>query len=193
MTSFRHGFKAEADRLAVKLRMAVGVGCGDRFDPAAFCREYDILLQPLSGMRGWAEPDDLKYLLGPTGSAGFSAAVMPIGLRRLIIYNDVHSTVRQRSNICHELSHCFLGHEVTSPLTSDGERNYDSAIEREAAFMGGLLLLPNEAAHHVARSGMAERAAASHYGVSLTMLTFRMRMSGAQKAAQRRAERSLAG
>ena len=191
MSEYQRGFKAKADRLAVKLRLAVGVGVEDRFEPAAFCVEYGILLQPLSGMREWADPDNVDYLLGPGGSAGFSAAVMPIGIRRLIIYNDAHSAVRQRSNICHELSHCFLGHPVTAPLTDDGERNYDSEIEREAAFMGGLLLVPNEAAHHIARSGMMERVAANHYGISLTMLTFRMRMSGAQKAAQRRAERAL--
>ena len=40
---------------------------------------------------------------------------------------------------------------------------------------------------------MAERAAASHYGVSLAMLTFRMRMRSVQKAAQRRAERDMVG
>ena len=189
MPDFRRGFKAEADRLAVRLRAAVGIGCADRLEPADLCREFDILLQPLSGMREWNSADDVGYLLS-TGLDRFSAAVMPIGMRRIIIFNDRHAPVRQRSSICHELSHCFLGHDVVAPLTDDGERSYDSEAEREANFMAGLLLLPNESAHHVARSGMADNVAAAHFGVSPPMLAFRMRMSGAQKAAQRRAERT---
>lgn len=188
MSDFRRGFKAEADRLAVRLRAAAGIRYTDRLEPADLCREYDILLQPLSGMRGWDNPDDVGYLLS-AGLDRFSAAVMPIGMRRIIIFNDLHAPVRQRSSICHELSHCFLGHDVAPPLTDNGERSYDSEVEREANFMAGLLLLPNESAHHIAKSGMAAHAATTHYGISQSMLAFRMRMSGAQKAAQRRAER----
>lgn len=82
-----------------------------------------------------------------------------------IIHNDRHHPHRQRSNICHELSHCFLGHKCTPPLTEDGNRTRDNDIEAEANFLAGVLLITNEAAIHIVREGLVSQAQ-SLYGVS---------------------------
>jgi Zn-dependent peptidase ImmA (M78 family) len=94
------------------------------------------------------------------------------------VHNCSHHLWRQRSNICHELAHCFLGHECTPPLTSDGERIHDSGIEAEANFLGGALLITNEAAKHIVLDGLLAQAQ-NLYSVSRPMLDFRLRMSGA--------------
>ena len=84
-------------------------------------------------------------------SSAFSAVTVPCGCARAIVHNDSHHPYRQRSNICHELAHCFLGHECTPPLTEEGERARDGGIEAEANFLAGALLVPNEAAVHIVR------------------------------------------
>jgi Zn-dependent peptidase ImmA (M78 family) len=107
-------------------------------------------------------------------------------MTRVILHNDAHADVRQRSNIAHELGHCFLGHEMTPPLREDGERNRDGSDEAEAEFFGGMLLISNEAADHIVRSGI-ELSAARTYGVSEIMLNYRLQTSGANIRARRRA------
>ncbi len=95
-------------------------------------------------------------------------------LTRRSCTNDSHHPYRQRSNICHELAHCFLGHECTPPLTPEGERARDGSVEAEANYLAGTLLLTNEGAWHVmCRQLVAE---AQHlYGISGAMLNYRLR------------------
>jgi hypothetical protein len=65
-------------------------------------------------------------------------------------------------------------------LTKKGERVRDGGIEAEANFLGGMLLVPNEAAIHIVGNGLLH-IAQNLYGVSPAMLTFRLRMSGANR------------
>lgn len=62
----------------------------------------------------------------------------------------------------------------------------DGGIEAEANFLGGALLVSNEAAVHILLNGLTPRAQ-NLYGVSRPMLDFRLRMSGAY-AIQRRVQ-----
>jgi hypothetical protein len=147
-------------------------------DPAAVCAHFEIELIPLSEI----DPD--SPFLGADNSA-FSAVTVPCGLDTAIVHNDSHHPYRQRSNISHELSHCFLGHRCTPPLTASGERSLDKEIEAEAHHLTGALLLPNEAAVYIVREGLVPQAQ-KIYGVSAAMLTYRLRISGAHTIHQRR-------
>lgn len=175
---FRHGFKAEANRIAVRVRECMGLSAIAPINPLEVCAHFDIRVIPLS------ELDDTSPFLSYAGSA-FSAVTVPCGFHTAIVHNDSHHAHRQRSNICHELAHCFLGHECTPPLTETGERARDGGAEAEANFLAGALLITNEAALHIVSNGLVPRA--QHlYGVSEPMLTYRLRVSGANKIHQRR-------
>ena len=115
----------------------------------------------------------------------FSALTVSWGIRTAIVHNDTHHPLRQRSNICHELAHLFLDHRHVPPLNEQGERAHDSGIEAEANFLGGCLLMPNEAAIHVVTNGLSARAQLI-YGVSRPMLDYRLRVSGAHVIHKRR-------
>jgi IrrE N-terminal-like domain len=141
-------------------------------DPADVCAHFDIVLLKLSEL-----DCDSSSFLGSRRSS-FSAVTVPCGWQTAIVYNDAHHPYRQRSNVCHELAHCFLGHQCTPPLTESGERTRDSGIEAEAEFLSGALLIPNEAALYIVRQGLVY-AAQGIYGVSQPMLQYRLRVSGA--------------
>ncbi|RUX73381.1 ImmA/IrrE family metallo-endopeptidase [Mesorhizobium sp. M7A.F.Ca.US.006.04.2.1] len=177
--AFRHGFKAEANRIALKVRDKMGLGPIDRIDPIAICAEFDIVLLKLSEL-----DCDAKAFLGRDQSA-FSAVTVPRGATTAIVHNDSHHPHRQRSNICHELAHCFLGHKCTPPLTAKGERSRDGGIEAEANFLGGCLLISNEAALNIVSQGLVS-VAKQLYGVSQPMLDYRLRVSGAHTIHARR-------
>jgi hypothetical protein len=170
--NFRHGFKAEAKRIAARVRDKVGLTPICPIDPVEVCARFDIRLLKLSEV----EPDS-PFLHGENRKF-FSAVTVPRGGRTAILHNDKHHEHRQRSNICHELAHCFLGHGFTPPLTIDGERTHDRGIEAEADFLAGVLLLTDEGAMHVLRRRLTDEA--QHlYGVSEQMLQLRLNMSGA--------------
>lgn len=170
------GFKARANRIAVAVRADLGLPAHAPLDPLAICQHFEIDVKPLSHFG-----ESVNHFLAIEPNA-FSALTVPCGLRRAIVHNDRHSPVRQRSNIAHELAHGFLGHAPCAAFDCDGERNYDGGIESEATFLGGTLLIPNEAAWHIVRTGGIHQAAKT-YGVSQKMLTYRLRVSGALRRA----------
>lgn len=169
---FRRGFKTEANRIAVRIREQMGLSPADPIDPDLVCERFDIRVIRLSDI------DRKSPFLGRESSA-FSAVTVPRGHQRAIVHNDAHHPYRQRSNICHELAHCFLGHECTPPLTEKGERARDGGIEAEANYLAGTLLLTNEGALHVLKQNILVQA--QHiYGISRAMLDYRLRVSGAR-------------
>lgn len=176
--TFRRGFKAEANRIAVRIREQMELTALDPFDPIVVCRHFDIDLFKLSE----SDCDPSAFLT--EDNAVFSAVTVPRGARTAIVHNDSHHPYRQRSNICHELAHCFLGHKSTPPLTASGERIRDGSIEGEANFLAGALLLTNEGALHVLRNRLLP-VAQERYGISKPMLEYRLRISGAHTIYQR--------
>ena len=176
--AFRRGFKAEANRIALRIRDRMGLAAIDPIDPFEVCTRLDIQVLRLS------EIDPRSPFLNEASSA-FSAVTVPCGHETAIVHNDTHHPNRRRSNICHELAHCFLGHKCTPPLTEEGERARDGGIEAEANFLAGALLIPNEAALHIVSNGLTP-SAQGLYGVSKQMLTYRLRISGAHTIYRRK-------
>lgn len=179
---FRRGFKAEANRIALRVREKLALASIDPIDPVAVCKHFDISLLRLSDL-----DVDVSRFLGSDRSR-FSAVTVPRGHQTVIVHNDSHDPCRQRSNICHELAHCFLGHECAPPLTVAGERTRDSGQESEAHFLGGVLLLPDEAAKRIVLRRLRSTAC-KVYGISEEMLEFRLRLSGALAIERRIAQK----
>ncbi|RVD53569.1 MAG: ImmA/IrrE family metallo-endopeptidase [Mesorhizobium sp.] len=166
------------------MREKMGLRPVDPIDPAEICTHFGISLYRLSDI------DPTSAFLGP-GQSSFSAVTVPCGGDTAIVHNNSHHHYRQRSNICHELAHCFLGHKCTPPLTEEGERVRDGSIEAEANFLGGAILLPNEAAIHILQNGLMSQAQ-QLYGVSGPMLQYRLRVSGANQIFERSLRRAAA-
>ena len=116
---FRHGFKANANRIALRVRKQMGLEPEAPIDTLELCALFDVQVFRLSELSC-----DCAPFLGADSSA-FSAMTVPCGLHTAIVVNDAHHEYRQRSSICHELAHCFLGHKHAPPLTQSGERSRD--------------------------------------------------------------------
>ena len=170
-----YGFKADCDRLAVQLRVELGLAPTDPLDPFALAAHLEISIRALSSMG--ADPEACGYFLGE-GGGEFSAVTLVVARRRRVIYNDGHNPERQRSDIMHELAHALLQHMGTPPLTSDGMRNWNSPIEHEAAELAGHLLVPDDAAIRCALKAKPVAECARRYGVSVELMTWRVRTSG---------------
>jgi hypothetical protein len=170
--TFRRGFKAEANRIALRMRQKMGLAPHDPLDPVALCALLDIELLRMSELAC-----DCSAFTGG-GQSVFSAVTVPCGHQTAIVHNDAHHPYRQNSNICHELAHCLLGHPCGPPLNEKRERIRDSSIEAEANYLSGTLLLTNEGAFYVLTQGLLP-VAKERYGISGAMLNYRLRISGA--------------
>ena len=184
----RHGFKAEAERIAIKVRGQLELGLLDPLDPLAACEHFDIDVVRLSELLDPHGKQVGRHFLHGEPDV-FSACVVSRGLATIIVYNDRHHPVRQRSDLTHEMAHCFLGHPIGAAFNLDGERVHDKIVEEEAKVLGAALLIPREAAFHVADTAMNHVTAARHFGVSTIMLDYRLKVTGALIRARRKAQK----
>lgn len=187
---FRRGFKTEANRIAIDVRADLGLPAEAPLDPWAVCLRLDVPVIKLSSLVDAGGALIGQHFLDEEPNA-FSAVTLPVGMSTVIVHNDRHAPVRQRSNLFHELAHCFLGHPLKAVFRTDGTRARDGDVEDEAAFLGGCLLITNEAACRIVNLGI-QATAGRTYGVSTEMMSYRLRVSGANQIAIRRANKRRA-
>ena len=92
--------------MSLHLRQQMGLRPFDPINPCEICSYFDICLLKLTELDLDGAHAAGRHFLG-AGSSRFSALTMPVGGQRAIIHNDRHGDARQRSNIAHELAHCF--------------------------------------------------------------------------------------
>jgi Zn-dependent peptidase ImmA (M78 family) len=190
----RRGFKSEAEDLAKLVRGELHLGVLDRLDCYVLAETWGIPIVTLGELReDGAKEESIKRLLAP--AAGFSAATVCVGHRRLIVYNPRHSTGRIANSLAHELSHHILEHEPASAIGIGGCRHWNGTQEAEADWLAGALLIPRASALAWLRRSDDYDAGAQHFGVSLELFTWRANHTGAARqigyarARQRRAAR----
>lgn len=176
--ALRRGFKAESNRLAIEMRAELGLRPTSPLDPRRLADHLDIDVTAFSSVREKAPLVDV--LLGPEQEA-VSALTVHAGTRRSVFVNDAHSHGRQNSSIAHELAHALLLHAPGPALDPRGCRHWNGEIEEEANWLGGNLLLTNEAARAVVRWRLTEVEAMERYEVSSEMLRWRINVSGARR------------
>jgi hypothetical protein len=180
MATLERGFKAWAERTAATIRGELGLSANAPLDPLGLAAHLDVtLLQPdqIEGM-----PADICEQLLERDPWGWSATTLELDGRTTVIFNPRKSTGRRSSDIVHELAHLILGHEPASVVFSqDGQlatRTFDQKQEDEANWLAWALLLPREALFAAKRSRMLSAQIATVYGVTETLVDFRLRMTG---------------
>ena len=86
--------------------------------------------------------------------------------------------------MAHELSHYLLEHAFDEVLLTEDKkcRQFDATKEKQAKFLSGELLIPQQAARKAAFWGKTNDQVAEHFGVSLQFA--QMQMAGARTFAQ---------
>ena len=179
----RRGFKAEANALAAEVRGELGLGPYDRLDPHDLARHLGVPVIRLSELVATCSAADHFLTIEPET---FSAATVFEGRHRMVVHNDAHSDARQSSDLIHELSHGLLLHPPVPALDAKtGCRNWNSALEDEANWLAGALLVTPQMALATARGRFTLGQAQHRLGVSSKMLRWRMNITGANIRANR--------
>ena len=179
----RRGFKTEANTMAREMRVELLLSLTDPLDVWRLAEFLKIPVTPLSSFHEHAPNATRLFLNG--GQNMFSGVTVFRGTSRMIVYNDAHVLGRQASDIAHELSHGLLHHTPTEATDGRGCRMWNSEAEEEADWLGGALLVPEEAALHIVREEWTLHRAAIKYGVTPKMIQYRINVTGARKRVER--------
>lgn len=183
--AFRRGFKAHANKHAKELREELGKKPHESLCPWDLARLLEIPILTLSSLAN-SDPVAVETLRNKCQDE-FSAISVFSGRKRLIVHNDAHHPYRQAANIAHELSHAILLHPPTPPFNVDGKRNYSddvAEVEEEANWLGPALLISEEAALHIVKSGLTLAQASEIYSASEALIRMRINVTGAVKRAR---------
>ena len=181
MPTLERGFKSWSERVAQTLRDELGLESADPVDPLELAKILGIEILTPHGVPGL--PSEVLEQLLQVDPWGWSALSLklPDG-RFLLIYNPRKSSGRQASDIIHELAHFILDHKpATIILSPDGElamRSFDPKQEEEANWLGWCILLPRDALLKSRRKGLEIGDIAKHYGVTESLVRFRLNKSG---------------
>ena len=183
MSTFERGFKAWCERYSTDIRRTLGAGPEAPLDTRALAQQLGVRVWFPHDVPG-LDSDTLAILLrndGKTPSC-WSAVTIVLGKKIVVILNSSHSAARQASDLTHELAHRIRGHVAQEiDVTDEGVmllKSYEKVLEDEADWLSGCLLLPREALLHIRRQGLSDEEAASRYGVSLRMLSYRVARTG---------------
>ena len=181
----RRGFKAEAERLAARLRLDLGVQPDTRINVDKLAQHLGVLVRSATEL---VQPKDLERLeeLQP---GCFSAATIHLPNGGVVaITNPLnHSAARRDSDLAHELAHVILKHDP-SQVDRIGDLTFfecDSEQEEEANWLAGCLLLPRPLLLRAARQGLTPEQVAEQNSVSIQMARFRLNTSGVYFQAKR--------
>lgn len=96
---------------------------------------------------------------------------------RTVLYNPQLSPAGFESTIMHELAHFLLDHPPTRLYMLDDERyyrEYNTQIEREAAYLGSCLQIPRGGVVWARQGKMNKQEIAAHFGASEKMVQWRL-------------------
>lgn len=178
------GFKANAEREAVRLRGELGLS------PATHLNIYDLAKHLGTKVVGAERLIAVERLeeLERLQAFSFSAATFDVQGKAYIVTSPLRNEGRRTSDIAHELSHLLLKHELTEIRELDGMpfRTCRPEEEEQATAMGGILVLPRPLLLAAVSKGMSPEKIASAYNVTIEMARFRFHTTGVAKQIKRR-------
>lgn len=184
----RRGFKAEAERLAAKVRNEMGKSPSEPLDAVDLVRHVGAEVRCADELTSLAKLQTLEELQ----PGAFSACTFTVGGRHIVVYSPLASEGRTQSDLAHEVAHILLDHEIKTVETIGAISFFtcDADEEQEANWLAGCLLLPRPLLYAAASQGLDATQIAQSYGVSEQMAAFRLRTTGVMRQLDARARRS---
>ena len=176
----QRGFKAYAEKLAVQVRIEMGIPAHGKLCAFRLTEHLGIPTVGFSRLAVGAKSAGVTDKQLTALENEVHGMCIPLGTGHAILYNDRNQATRQQSDIAHEASHILLRHPLAD-IVSGAVSQRSKELEEEAAHLGGVLLLPMPATLHILQQRMPIGVAAAEYGISTEMVTYRCNVSGARQ------------
>ncbi|HEY0695195.1 MAG TPA: ImmA/IrrE family metallo-endopeptidase [Kribbella sp.] len=178
----RRGFKAEAERIAERVRTKTGKRPSEPLGTMDLAKHIGAQVRPADELTDLAKLEVLEELQ----PGAFSACTFSFGDVHVIVFNPLASLGRRHSDIAHEVAHILLQHAVKGVQQVGGVTFFtcDPDEEQEANWLAGCLLLPRALLLRAAGRGMGAADIAEAYAVSEQMAAYRLRVTGVERQVQ---------
>ena len=185
----RRGFKAWCERVSGEYRQTLGIPLDARIDAYGLATSLGVRV---------ATPEELPDLseasitqLSVSEPKIWSAVTISHRGLKLVILNSGQSPRRRANSLCHELAHILLNHRSDdSQLSREGflfRAGFNNEQEDEADWLAGCLLVPAEGLFRVCWRMRSPELLAKHFGVSRSLIEWRLRMTGVRTRVRMRA------
>ncbi len=184
----RRGFKSQSEKISLSVRHGCNHTAFDRFDPREFLESLGFVIWSPSDIPGLSMEHVRQLTIRDPDS--WSGVTIREGNDTVIILNPTHPSTRQANTLMHEWAHIELRHKPNRVDRSKGGllllSDYPGEFEEEADWLAGAVLLPRDGLIHFKARGMSNHEIADHYGVSLELTNWRVRMTGVERQIQAR-------
>lgn len=187
----RHGFKAEAERIAAQARSELGLKPLDAICPWAYAASLGVVVLEFANL---SLAGKHRVQLTQVDGDSWSGLTLREEGRHFILLNPSHSRARQCSTLMHEIAHIKLKHvpgrvDISISglmLLSD----YPDDQEQEADWLSAAILLPRDALISWRGQGATIPAICEAYGISEQLCEWRLRMTGVDTQLRHSARRA---
>jgi Zn-dependent peptidase ImmA (M78 family) len=178
------GFKANAEREAVRLRNEMGLPPNAGISIHTLADHLRIKVVSGETLVGREALEDLERMQ----AYSFSAATFNVNGGNYIVTNPLRTPGRLASDVAHEIAHILLRHDLTEIREVSGIpfRTCMPEQEEQATAMGGILLLPRPLLMTAAARGMTPDQIAAAHEVTTDMARYRYNTTGVAKQLSRR-------
>ncbi|WP_242910741.1 ImmA/IrrE family metallo-endopeptidase [Actinomadura terrae] len=178
------GFKANAEREAVRLRNEMGLPPNAPISIHVLAEHLGIAVVSGEQLGALEALEELERMQ----AYAFSAATFHVKGKNYVVTNPLRTAGRLASDVAHEVAHLLLRHELTEIREVGGIpfRTCMPEQEEQATAMGGTLLLPRPLLMTAVSRGMNPSQIADAYGVTNEMARFRYNTTGVVKQLSRR-------
>ncbi|AQX01474.1 ImmA/IrrE family metallo-endopeptidase [Elizabethkingia anophelis] len=183
--TLKRGFKAEAERISVRLREAMGIHPCARL--CAFKLAEHLNLRVFKATDFLSDEKSISLLEGTNGYSNEWSALTMINKddERIIIYNPFNSEARQQSDLMHEIAHILCKHELSNETFGFkipfGMREYNPIQEEEAKCLGASLQLSKPSLLWSRKRKLTNEQISQEFNASIEMVRYRMAMTGIYK------------
>jgi Zn-dependent peptidase ImmA (M78 family) len=173
------GFKANAEREAVRLRQELGLRSVDRLEFDALAEYLHIKIVSADRLIDRTRLEELERVQ----AYAFSAATFDVNGKSYIVTNPLRTSDRQASDVAHELSHLMLKHDLSEVREVGGLpfRTCRPDEEEQATAFGGTILLPRPLLMDAVHRNLGPAQIAASYGVTEEMARYRYNSTGVAK------------
>jgi Zn-dependent peptidase ImmA (M78 family) len=179
------GFKAEAERTAVRLRKELELEPHSPLCGFELAKHLKITVHTAPDYFG-AEVDISPLVGTKVKDSGWSALTMKkANNERIIIHNHLHAASRQQSDLMHELAHIICDHQPPDSHKNinlpDFMRGFDPQQEEEAKSLGAALQISREGLVWALKNHMDTDQIAEHFNASAAMVKLRINSTGVKQ------------
>ena len=182
------GFKTDVDKLVKLVRGKFQLGNHQRLAANLLAKELGMAIREPRDVSSMT-PEVLEALT-VHGKDRWSALLLKdqASARQLIINNPTHSEFRKESNIFHEISHHFCGHEPDEIEMIGGwpVRRFSKEKEDQAETLAFSLQLPRDCLFWAAYKGMSREEIGKHFCASSRVVLMRINGTSIERILKKR-------